>query len=84
MEDLVTKLIAVSPIAAALIIMAVLFLRYMTKRDASWENTWKEMSTNHVKSHESCAKTIKENTVTMSKVEKLLDLRIKQVGGENG
>jgi len=84
MEDLVTKLIAVSPIAAALIIVTVLFLRYMTKRDASWERTWKEMSVNHIKSHESCAETIKENTVTMSKVEKLLELRIKQVGGDHG
>jgi hypothetical protein len=84
MEDLFTKLIAVSPIAAALIIVTVLFLRYMTKRDASWEKTWRAMSDNHIKSHESCAETIKENTVTMSKVEKLLELRIKQVGGDHG
>lgn len=82
MEDVLGKLIAVSPIGALLIIMTIVFLRYMTKRDTSWSNTWKEMSKNQVKSHDNCAKTVEKNTVVMSQVKQLLELRIKQMNGE--
>jgi len=68
------ELIAVSPIAAAMIIMTVLFLRYMRHRDKEWSDTIKHISGQQTE-------TVKDNTLVMGKVEKLLDLRIKQIGG---
>lgn len=81
METLMAELIAVSPIAAAMIIMTVLFLRYMRSRDKEWSETVKHINSKQVKVHDTCMETVKENTLVMGKVEKLLELRIKQIGG---
>lgn len=81
MEDLVTKLIAVSPIAAALIGMSWQFLRYMKTRDKEWSDTVKEMSKRTNDSQENCLKTVKENTMMMGQVKQLLETRIRQAGG---
>ena len=81
MEDLITRLIAVSPIAAALIIMSWQFLRYMKVRDKEWADTVREMSKRQKDSGEHCLTTVKENTLMMGQVKQLLEHRIRQVGG---
>ena len=81
MEDLITKLIAVSPIAAALIVMSWQFLRYMTRRDKEWSDTVRIMSDKQNTANESCSTTVKENTLMMGQVKQLLEHRIRQVGG---
>jgi len=82
MEDLITKLIAVSPIAAALIVMSWQFLRYMTRRDKEWTDTVREISAKQNSVHLTCAETVKENTLMMGEVKQLLGARIRQMGGE--
>lgn len=81
MEDLITKLIAVSPIAAALIGMSWQFLRYMKTRDKEWADTVKIMSEKQTQAHETCTITVKENTLMMGQVKQLLETRIRQAGG---
>jgi hypothetical protein len=84
MEDLVTRLIAVSPIAAALIGMSWQFLRYMRSRDKEWADTVKIMSTKQNTAHEVCTTTVKENTLMMGQVKQLLETRIRQIGDGHG
>ncbi len=74
------ELIAVSPIAAAMIIMTVLFLRYMRHRDKEWSDTVRYISSQQVKVHDSCIETVKENTMMMGEVKQLIQTRIRQVG----
>jgi hypothetical protein len=81
MEDLITKLIAVSPIAAALIGMSWQFLRYMKSRDKEWADTVKIMSAKQTSANEICTTTVKENTLMMGQVKQLLETRIRQAGG---
>ena len=84
LEDLITKLVAVSPIAAALIVLVVLFLRHIQKRDASWEQAVKDMNDKQLMSHDKCSDAVRKNTEVMGRVKQLLETRIKQVGGEHG
>jgi len=74
------ELIAVSPIAAAMIIMTVLFLKYMRSRDKEWGETVKFISTQQVKAHDTCTETVKENTMMMGEVKQLIQTRIRQAG----
>ena len=81
MEDLITKLIAVSPIAAALIVMSWQFLRYMRTRDKEWTDTIKGINNKQMAAHDVCMGLVKDNTLMMGEVKQLLETRIRQVGG---
>ena len=82
--DILKELIGASPIAAALIALAVLFFRYMKSRDKEWTDTVKHMSEQQIKAHDSCVTTVKENTLMMGEVKQLIQTRIRQVGEEHG
>jgi hypothetical protein len=81
MESLITQLIAVSPIGAALIVMSWQFLRHMKTRDKEWSDTVREISGKQVAAHSICNETVKENTLMMGQVKQLLEHRIRQAGG---
>ena len=79
--EILRELIGASPIAAALILLAVLFFRYMKLRDKEWTDTVRHMSDQQIKSHDSCVTTVKENTMMMGEVKQLIQTRIRQEGG---
>lgn len=81
MDDLLARLVAASPIAAALIAMSWQFLKYMKVRDTEWAQTVKIMSEKQTQAHETCTITVKENTLMMGQVKQLLETRIRQAGG---
>lgn len=82
--EILEKFLAASPIGAGLIIMTVLFLRYVARRDDRWQETVKDMNSKQLMSHDRCSDAVKESTEVMGRVKQLLETRIKQVGGEHG
>lgn len=82
MDNLMTELLADSPVAIAVIIISVLWFRHSKARDKEWSETTRLMNDAQLRRNESCAETVQENTKVMARVEKLLDVIIEKIGGQ--
>lgn len=83
MEDALTKLVVTIPAAAAVIVMAYLFLNAQKAQHATHDKLTKEITERSTKCHEECTEAVKENrvavsenTVVLTKLSTLIETRI--------
>ena len=70
------------PIAVAVIVISVLWMKHTRFRDKEWIDAVKGINAAQVKRNEACDSTVRENTKIMGRVEKLLDVIISKLGKE--
>lgn len=64
-EQMVQHFIDQSPSTAAVIILVVIFTKYISKRDRSWETTHREEIREHLAAREESREAIMSNTKAM-------------------
>lgn len=89
MEEALMKLVITIPAAAAVIVMAWLFLKAQRTHQADHNKLTKEITERFTKCHEECTDAVKENrasvaenTVVLTRLSTLLETRIRQIGDE--
>lgn len=83
MEDALMKLVVTIPAAAAVIVMAWLFLKAQKTQHDSHDKLTKEITERSTKCHEDCTEAVKENraavsenTVVLTKLSTLIETKM--------
>jgi hypothetical protein len=80
METVIIQMLKDLPVAGALIAVMWMFLRHMKNREVDWTETVKEISKRQEDAAKGCADATQKNTEVLSKLNTLIEVRIKPDG----
>lgn len=72
-ENMVQEFLKQSPSTASVLILVVLFIKYISKRDKAWEMAHKEEVRDHLEAREASRAAILDNTKAMVRLIEKLD-----------